>query len=342
MITRFLFEGVFGSYNKGGKDSALRTAKSDMRNVAKSAMLDKVKSRVDRVVIASLDESYEVYSKDKCPFDLTTLKNGKITKFPAGWEAEKGLLPVYRLVNEGDKLILVFLCNTREQFIFSNYIAWFGWIRSLKRDLKKALIDNPDFVEGDYDHFPYTNIDVKIELNTACMNENGEYPISFFSFTHTNSIEDVKDVFAHFYGTLPRFYVDELVFFSAFHREGDYQALANYRNVFHVHGSVSIDIQYNNSVTFDSFSFLDGMLDKGVPIYFQISLVRYEDEKSFDNLGKLFRKEYDGRFTNFEEFKALVKQVDGARGFYASRGLIKEMIITKHYGQNDCKLSIEK
>lgn len=340
MITNFIFEGAFDSYRKSDPNAPMKMAKNALKNSARSAMLFKIKPRIDRLVTVSLDEFYEVYAKDKPVFDLTIEDKGHIKSYPCGWDAQKGLLPVYRLVNEGNTLILVFLCNTRESIIISNYVSWFGWIRSLRRTLKKALIDNPVLEDGDYDFFPYTDIDVKIELNPEKMDANGEFPISFFSFPHASGIEDVENLFSHFYGGEPRFVIDRWVFFSSFHHDNDYQSLAKYKHVFHVTGSVSIDIQYNNRVTFEDFSFLNGIVDRGVELYFQFSLVRYNDDpQSIENLNSILRSEYD-RFESYDELKAVIKDIE-SKTYWRRGDNRKEIIISKLWGEKECKLSIE-
>lgn len=340
MIINYLHEsGPFGSYKSRSQESIKKAAVKDLEHIAKTALLDKLHTKIGILIKEYLDDNYRVHHHYSDGLFIVG-KNEYNKNVIYSYNSDiKNVKPIFRLVLEKNTIVIIMSCRpllgfTNNKIVINGYMENFTWIEYLK----EFLNSNIGKIVGTGESFNYDGFDVKLEIDPDILDNDGRLNVNFMSIIHTNSIDEIQKFVDNFYKQNIRIKTDRLVFNDAMSSNEMYQEyIKRFPNLVKSTGSISFDMEAMKTFDLENLHITSVLADpqSNVKVYYDLRFDYKVTKTSLEGIENFIHNEYNMTLDEFKEI-AYENKISNDR-YYFSPEDVKKINVSYKYKNTTSK-----
>ena len=329
MIINYLHEsGPFGSYKSRSQESIKKAAVKDLEHVAKTALLNKLSTKIGDLLKEHLDKNENLYIRYSTTGLTIVGKNGNKKSIYGCWNAINGswnnaedATPIFRLVPEKNIIVVIMSCipHNNYQISLDHTNFFFGWIKSLKNFLNS----NINRITETELPFSYDGFDVKIEIDPDILDNNGRVNVNSMIISQVDNINEIQNFVDYFHNQNIRIKVCNLTFLDSMSSNEMYQQyIKRFPDLIRATGVISLDMNAMDVFDLKNLNIISVLADphSDVEIKYKLELNKPGNslQKKLNALGieKFVHNEYN---ITLEELKEIACQNRSSSTFKSIR-----------------------
>ena len=329
MIINYLHEsGPFGSYKSRSQESIKKATVKDLEHVAKTALLNKLSTKIGDLLKEHLDKNENLYIRYSTTGLTIVGKNGNKKSIYGCWNAINGswnnaedATPIFRLVPEKNIIVVIMSCipHNNYQISLDHTNFFFGWIKSLKNFLNS----NINRITETELPFSYDGFDVKIEIDPDILDNNGRVNVNSMIISQVDNINEIQNFVDYFHNQNIRIKVCNLTFLDSMSSNEMYQQyIKRFPDLIRATGVISLDMNAMDVFDLKNLNIISVLADphSDVEIKYKLELNKPGNslQKKLNALGieKFVHNEYN---ITLEELKEIACQNRSSSTFKSIR-----------------------